>query len=248
MIRVLVNGCRGKMGSQAMVAVDNHPHLTLVAGTDLGDNLEQCIKDKAAQVVVDFTVASAGMNNARTIINSGACPVVGTSGFQEAQVAELAELAAMRKIGGVIAPNFSLGAVLMMRFAEEAAQFLPDVEIVELHHDKKEESPSGTALRTTELIANGRLKSDKKVSHVSTKGVELIAGARGATVNEVAVHSIRLPGRIAHQAVIFGGLGESLTILHDSFSRDSFMPGVCLACEKVVARNSLVYGLEHLLF
>lgn len=246
MIRVLVNGAKGRMGSHAVAAVTSHPELELVGATDSDADLAQAIADTSAQVVVDFTVASVGMANALAILNANARPVIGTSGFQEPQVRELQALAHTKKLGGVIAPNFALGAVLMMRFAKEAAQFLPDVEIIELHHDRKEESPSGTALRTAELIAAGRAQSGAMAA--PSRGSELIAGARGGMIHNTPVHSVRLPGLIAHQEVVFGGLGEGLTIRHDSYSRESFMPGVCIACQRVMEKSELVYGLEHLLF
>ncbi len=242
MIRVLVNGARGRMGSQSVEAVAVHPRLDLVGQTDRDDSLEQVIADTRAEVVVDFTVASVGYENCLKILSCGAHPVIGTSGFQDRQVAELQQRAKEAGLGGVIAPNFALGAVLMMKFAAEAARYLPHMEIIELHHDKKEDSPSGTSLRTAEMIRDARTRApdlppDRPV----------VPGARGAALHHIPIHSVRLPGLVAHQQVLCGGEGETLTIRHDSLSRASFMPGVCLACERAPQLDSLVYGLESIL-
>jgi 4-hydroxy-tetrahydrodipicolinate reductase len=242
MITVIVNGAKGRMGSEAVNAITNDPALQLVGKCDFGDDLTQLITTTGAQVVVDLTAASAGFNNTKTILNAGACPVVGTSGFQVEQVNELQKLAKEKQLGGLIAPNFSVGAVLMMKFAAEAAKYLPDAEVIEAHSTQKEESPSGTAIRTAELISAAR---NKATAESSDK--ELIEGARGAELHKVKLHSIRLPGVVAQQTVFFGGLSETLKIEHNSMHRESFMPGICLACKQVVKRNELVYGLEHLM-
>ncbi|MEH6454024.1 MAG: 4-hydroxy-tetrahydrodipicolinate reductase [Psychromonas sp.] len=242
MVTVIVNGAKGRMGSEAVNAITNDPELQLVGKCDFGDDLGQLIRDTGAQVVVDLTAASAGFNNTQIILNAGACPVVGTSGFQIEQVNILQNLAAEKKMGGLIAPNFSVGAVLMMKFAAEAAKYLPDAEIIEAHSTQKEESPSGTAIRTAELISAARTKATAESSDK-----ELIEGARGATLHDVKLHSIRLPGVVAQQTVFLGGLSETLKIEHNSMHRESFMPGICLACKEVVKRDHLVYGLEHLM-
>lgn len=242
MVNVIVNGAKGRMGSEAVKAVNNDPELTLVASCDMGDDLAAIIKETGAQVVVDLTAASAGFTNTQTILNAGACPVIGTSGFVEEQVKELQSLATEKQLGGLIAPNFSVGAVLMMKFAAQAAKYLPDVEVIEAHSPQKEESPSGTGIRTAELISAARTKAA-----VPCSDKELIEGARGAELNGVKLHSVRLPGVVAQQTVFFGGLSETLKIEHNSQHRESFMPGICLACKEVVKRNQLVYGLEHLM-
>ncbi len=242
MIKVLVNGASGRMGTEVVNAVTNDPELELVGAIDFKDNLASSIANTKPGVVVDFTVASAGYDNAKTIIAAGVCPVIGTSGFQQAQVDELTALAAEKNLGGLIAPNFSLGAVLMMKFSAEAAKYLPNAEIIEAHSTQKEDSPSGTGIRTAELIAEARTQLPDP-----TSDKELLAGARGAKLNEVPLHSVRLPGVVAQQTVFFGGLSETLKIEHNSQHRTSFMPGVCLACKKVVQRQDLVYGLEYLL-
>lgn len=242
MIKVLVNGANGRMGSEAVKAISNDPALTIVGEIDYQDDLAVTIQTLKPQVVVDFTAASAGFNNTQTILNNGACPVIGTSGFVESQVKELQALSAEKSLGGLIAPNFSVGAVLMMKFSAEAAKYLPDVEVIEAHSPQKEESPSGTGLRTAEMIAEARISEPQ-----ATSDKELIEGARGAELAGVKLHSIRLPGVVAQQTVFFGGLSETLKIEHNSQHRESFMPGVVLACKKVVERNQLVYGLEHLM-
>jgi len=241
MIKVMVNGAKGRMGAEAANAINNDPALSLVATIDRADDLAASIAAFKPDVVVDFTVASAGFENTQTIINAGARPVIGTSGFLQDQVEALARLAKEQGLGGLIAPNFSLGAVLMMKFAAEAARFLPDVEIVEAHSPQKEESPSGTALRTAELIHANRVHSPL------LRGKELLEGARGAELHDIPLHSLRLPGMVAHQWVMFGGQNETLKIEHNSQHRDSFMPGVLLACKKVMEHEELVYGLEHFL-
>lgn len=242
MIKVLVNGASGRMGSEVVNAITQDEGLELVGAIDRETKLADAIKEYKPQVVVDFTIASAGYENTKTIIEAGVCPVVGTSGFQEAQVNELKALAQAKKLGGLIAPNFSVGAVLMMKFAAEAAKYLPDVEVIEAHSTQKEESPSGTALRTAEMIAQARTEQA-----LPTSDKELISGARGASLHDVPLHSIRLPGVVAQQTVMFGGLSETLKIEHNSQHRSSFMPGVCLACKKVVSESELHYGLEFLL-
>lgn len=242
MVKVIVNGAKGRMGSEAVRAIQNDDALELVAECDFGDDLSALIKSSGAQVVVDLTAASAGFSNTQTILNAGACPVIGTSGFQVEQVNQLQALAAEKNLGGLIAPNFSIGAVLMMKFSAEAAKYLPDAEVIEAHSPQKEESPSGTGIRTAELIAAARTKTP-----VECSDKELIEGARGAELNGVKLHSIRLPGVVAQQTVFFGGLSETLKIEHNSQHRESFMPGICLACKEVVKRNELVYGLEYLM-
>lgn len=242
MIKVIVNGAKGRMGREAVKMIQHDTNFTLVGECVLKDDLAQVIKSTSADVVVDLTVASAGFENAKIILNAGACPVIGTSGFQLRQVKDLQQLAKSRQLGGLIAPNFSIGAVLMMKFAAQAAKYLPDAEIIEAHSQQKEESPSGTALRTAELISSARNKST-----MSYSDKELLNGARGAELHHVKLHSIRLPGFVAQQTVFFGGLSETLKIEHNTLHRESFMPGICLACKEVVKRNTLVYGLEELI-
>ena len=242
-IRVLVNGAKGRMGQEVVKAVTAASDLELVDQTDLGDDLIARIKASQAQAVVDFTTAAVAFENTRKILEAGVHPVIGTSGLLAEQVAELQQLAEDKGIGGLIAPNFAIGAVLLMKYAQDAAKHLPDVEVIELHHNRKADAPSGTAVKTAQLIAEARQEIPKAL--VEEK--ELFEGARGSEVHGVRVHSLRLPGLVAHQEVIFGGTGETLTIRHDSIHRESFMPGVCLACRKVIGTQQLFYGLEHLL-
>lgn len=240
--RVIVNGARGKMGALACETIDNHPDFQLVAGLGRHDNLQKAIIDTKAQIVIELTRADCVYENSLTIINNNVRPVIGASGLLPQQITKLQEMCAERKLGGIIAPNFSIGAILMMRFAAAAALFLPEAEIIEMHHQQKLDAPSGTALKTAEMIAAARM--DKK-NQLAIK--ELVQGARGATHQDVNIHSIRLPGVLARQQVVFGNLGETLTITHDSIDRASFMPGIILACKRVLDMNSLCYGLEHLL-
>jgi 4-hydroxy-tetrahydrodipicolinate reductase len=244
MTRVLVNGAKGKMGTITVASVKADLALTLVGQTDKGDNLAQAIKESRADVVIDFTNASVGYDSFVKIVESGAHPVAGTSGFNEDQVAELRQLCGKKGIGGLIAPNFSIGGVLMMKFAEEAAKYFPNVEIVEAHHDQKLDAPSGTALRTAEMIH----QAIGKDTEAQDKSKELITGVRGGRAAGIPIHSIRLPGFLAHQRVIFGSVGQTLTIEHTSINRESFMTGVCLAAKKIVGEKELYYGLEELLF
>ena len=242
-IRVLVNGAKGRMGQEVVKAVTAAADLELVDQTDLGDDLIARINASQAQAVVDFTTAAAAFENTRKILEAGVHPIVGTSGLLAEQVVKLQQLAQDKGIGGLIAPNFAIGAVLLMKYAQDAAKYLPDVEVIELHHNRKADAPSGTAVKTAQLIAEARQEIPKAL--VEEK--ELFEGARGSEVHGVRVHSLRLPGLVAHQEVIFGGTGETLTIRHDSIHRESFMPGVCLACRKVIGTQQLFYGLEHLL-
>ncbi len=230
------------MGKESVKAVSEDPDLDLVAQTDLGDNLPGEISQTKAQVVVDFTTAAAAMKNAGCIIESGARPVIGTSGLLPEQVAELQKLCNKQNLGGIIVPNFAIGAVLMMKYSQDAAKYFPHVEVIEMHHDRKADAPSGTAIKTANLLAESRGSAPPSVDEK-----EILSGARGANAEDICIHSVRLPGLVAHQEVIFGGQSQTLTIRHDSIHRDSFMPGVCLACKKVMDLNELVYGLEHLL-
>ncbi|MGM9454074.1 4-hydroxy-tetrahydrodipicolinate reductase [Legionella bozemanae] len=240
--RVIVNGAKGKMGSLACETLQNHKEFELVAQLGKEDDLAQAIKGTKAQIVIDLTRADYVYQNSLTIINHGAHPVIGTSGLLPDQIKELTALCESRRLGGIIVPNFSISAVLMMLFAAKAAEYLPEVEIIEAHHQQKLDAPSGTALKTAEMIAAAR-KNPKNKLHLK----ELIPGARGGVHCEVNIHSLRLPGVIARQQVIFGSIGETLTITDDCIDRRSFMPGIVLSCQKVTELSTLIYGLEHLL-
>lgn len=240
--RVIVNGSKGKMGSLACETLSNHKEFGLVAQLGKEDDLAQAIKNTKAQIVVDLTRADCVYQNTLTIINHGAHPVIGTTGLLPDQIKELTALCESRRLGGIIAPNFSISAVLMMLFAAKAAEYLPEVEIIEAHHQQKLDAPSGTALKTAEMIAAARKNPKNKLNLK-----ELVPGARGGVHCEVNIHSLRLPGVIARQQVIFGSVGETLTITDDCIDRRSFMPGIVLSCQKVLGLSTLIYGLEHLL-
>lgn len=243
MIRILVNGAQGKMGQETIKAVSQAEGLLLVAECGHQDNLAEIIRSAQADVVIDFTRPDSVYENTVIILESGARPIIGTTGLLLDQINDLQQLAKLRKTGGIIAPNFSIGALLMMYFAQQAAKYLPTAEIIELHHDKKQDAPSGTAIKTANMIAQARTR----VSPLPAC-TELIPGARGANQENIPIHAVRLPGFLAHQMVIFGGEGETLTLKHDSINRSCFMPGVIMACHKVMELNELIYGLEQLLF
>lgn len=240
--RVIVNGAKGKMGSLASDTIRQHPEFELVAQLSKEDNLSKAITDTRAEIVIELTRADCVYENSLTIIKQGAHPIIGASGLLDNQINELSTLCKSKQLGGLIVPNFSIAAVLMMIFSAKAAEYLSEVEIVEAHHQQKLDAPSGTALKTAEMIQAARRNP---INQLPLK--ELIPGARGGLYNQVPIHSLRLPGVIAQQQVIFGSIGETLTITHNSIDRACFMPGVILACQKVMDLSTLVYGLEHVL-
>lgn len=230
------------MGSEVVRAVGAADDMDLAASYDVGDALDL----SGADVAVDFTHPDAVMDNLRACIAAGVHAVVGTTGFDEARLAELRVLLAdAPSVGVLVAPNFGVAAVLMMQFAAQAARFFPSVEIIELHHPRKADAPSGTARRTAELIHEARHGMAAMPDATATNAS--LAGARGAEVGGVRVHAIRLDGLVAHQEVLLGGHGETLTIRHDSYDRASFMPGVLLGVRSVANRPGLTVGLEALL-
>ena len=262
MIKVMVSGACGRMGQAVLKAVIEDSELELVGAVDLaggadagelvglgqngvivGTDLEAVIDASSPEVMVDFTRPDVVYANAVKAIKKGVSPVIGTTGLSDEEKAELAELSKANNTPVFIAPNFAIGAVLMMLMARQAAKYMPEVEIIELHHDKKLDAPSGTALQTAAMI------SEVRKAHVqgNPEETEKVAGARGADVDGMRIHSVRLPGYVAHQEVIFGGLGQTLTIRHDSLNRESFMPGVCLACKKVRNLEGLVIGLDKIM-
>ena len=242
MIKVGVLGARGRMGAEVVKAVTEAADLELVAALDLGDSLET-LKSSGAQVVVDFTTPVSVMANLDFLVNNGIHAVVGTTGFDAARIATLEKLiAANPSVGILIAPNFAIGAVLMMEFATKAAKYFESAEIIELHHPNKVDAPSGTAARTAELMAKAR--KDAGLSAMPDATTTSLDGARGASVGDIPVHSVRLRGLIAHQEVLLGGLGETLTIRHDSLDRAGFMPGVLLGIRSIVSKPGLTFGLE----
>lgn len=253
-IKVIVAGFKGRMGSTAVDMIKNDSELELAALLDPFAAEKEIdgvpvFTDKSdlvgldAEVWVDFTIPKVAYENTHFALENGFRPVVGTTGFTQEQIADLMTLSADKKLGGLIAPNFAIGAVLLMEFATKASKYFPDLEIIELHHDKKKDAPSGTAVKTAELIREAR--AYKKQGAADEE--ETLAGARGAEFDGFRIHSVRLPGLVAHQEVIFGAQGEGLTLRHDSYDRISFMNGVNLGIKEVVQREQLVYGLEHLL-
>jgi len=242
MIKVGVLGARGRMGAEVVKAVSEAADLELVAALDLGDSLDQ-LKTSGAQVVVDFTTPDSVMANLEFLISNGINSVVGTTGFDADRISKLEKLIAGNpKVGVLIAPNFAIGAVLMMEFATKAAKYFESAEIIELHHPNKVDAPSGTASRTAELMSKARKEAGMSAMPDATS--TSLDGARGASVGDIPVHSVRLRGLIAHQEVLLGGLGETLTIRHDSLDRAGFMPGVLLGVRKVISQPGLTFGLE----
>jgi 4-hydroxy-tetrahydrodipicolinate reductase len=262
-IRVAVTGAGGRMGREVVKMVLNDQQLKLVAAVDpsagpvdagtlvgvspcgvtVSPDLETALSGAEADVLVDFTVPQAAYGNTKTAILHGVRPVIGTTGFTPEQIAELDKQCQERGIGGLIAPNFSIGAILMMKFAAQASKYLPHVEIIEYHGDQKLDAPSGTSIKTAELISEVR----QELRQGNPKEEETIEGARGGYYNGFRIHSVRLPGIFAQQEVIFGGYGQTLKIRHDSYDRAGYMPGVNVAVKKVMTYTGLIYGFEHLM-
>ncbi len=242
MIRVAVLGARGRVGAEVVRAVQAADDLVLAGAFDVGDERDL----SGADVAVDFTSPSAVMDNLRACVDAGVHAVVGTTGFDEGRLAELRSwLESAPGVGVLIAPNFGVAAVLMMRFAAQAARFFDSVEIVELHHPGKADAPSGTARRTAELVAAARREAGAAPMPDATSTA--LSGARGADVDGVRIHAVRLAGLVAHQEVLLGGQGESLILRHDTYDRSSFLPGVLLGVRSIADRPGLTVGLEALL-
>jgi 4-hydroxy-tetrahydrodipicolinate reductase len=244
MSKVAVIGARGRMGTATQAAIDAAEGLELVPGVDVGDDIDT-LAQGGAEVAVDFTHPGAVMDNLRWCIEHGIHVVVGTSGVSGERLTQVREWLSGTGVGVLVVPNFSIGAVLMMRFAAEAARYFESVEIVELHHPDKVDAPSGTAARTAELVAEARALAERPPLPDAT--VSDPDGARGARVQGIPVHSVRVRGLVAHQEVLLGGVGETLSIRHDSVDRSSFMPGVLAAVRAVPQRPGLTVGLEHVL-
>ncbi|EKU44011.1 dihydrodipicolinate reductase [Lysinibacillus capsici] len=263
-IRVAIAGARGKMGAEAVHTVMKHDKMELVAvldykevGKTLADldmfpasytvpiftEMHDLVEATAPDVLVDLTNPHAVYKHTKEALNLNVRPVIGTTGFTDAQLEELSAMAKEKELGCIIAPNFAIGAILMMKFAKEAAKYLPDVEIIEMHHDQKLDAPSGTAVKTAQLIQE--VRTPKAQGHLEEK--ETIKGARGGDFDGMRIHSVRLPGLVAHQQVLFGGDGQLLTIRHDSLNRNSFMSGVAFCIEEVMKMDQLVYGLENII-
>lgn len=263
MIRVVVSGAAGKMGQESCRAIlkaqdmqlvgvvdpsQAGKHLTKIIGieTDLviRPDLISALQQLKPDVMVDFTNPDVVFANAKACLENDVRPVIGTTGMNDEQIHALQELAKQRGLGGLLAPNFAIGALLMMKFATMAAKFFPHTEIIEMHHDQKMDAPSGTAIKTAELVA--KVRGNMRQGLPSE--FEKIAGSRGGDYEGMRIHSVRLPGYVAHQEVIFGGIGQTLTIRHDSISRESFMPGLLLGIRKVMTAEELVYGLDKFIF
>lgn len=260
-IKVLISGALGKMGLETTRAVQQDEVLELVGLVDSGagimpdvggtrtmahpvtHDLEEWLENNQADVMIDFTSPQSVFKNTSLALQHGINCVVGTTGLNEAELAQLDELAQEHKVGVAVIPNFAIGAVLMMKMAQEAALYFPDVEIIELHHDQKLDAPSGTAIKTAEMI-NQRRQRRPLQNH---QEFEKLHGARGGELDGIRIHSVRLPGFVAHQEVIFGGIGQSLHIRHDSIDRVGFMPGVVMTVKRIIGIKGLVYGLEKLL-
>jgi 4-hydroxy-tetrahydrodipicolinate reductase len=252
--KVLVAGFTGAMGQKAVNLVNSLDNFELVAGMSptatndpqkynlpAGAKIYQSlaeIPDLAADIWIDFTTPKAVYDNVKFALEHHISPVVGTTGMSDEQEAELIKISQKEKVGGLIAPNFGMSAVLLMKFAKEAAKYFPDAEIIEMHHTDKKDAPSGTALATAKMIAEHETAPDE---------VETLENVRGGDYQGIKIHSVRLPGYIAHEQVLFGGPGEALTIRQDSFDRESFMGGVKVALEKVDQLDELVVGLENIL-
>jgi 4-hydroxy-tetrahydrodipicolinate reductase len=244
-LRVAVLGAKGRIGSEAVRAVEAAEDMELVAALGRGDELESLV-ESGAQVVVELTTPASVMDNLDFCVRHGMHAVVGTTGWTDDRLAQLnTALAASPRTGVLIAPNFSIGAVLTMKFAQQAARYYESVEVVELHHPNKADAPSGTATRTAQLIAAARAEAGCAPQPDAT--VTALDGARGADVDGVPVHAVRLRGLLAHQEVLLGGEGETLTIRHDSLHHSSFMPGILLGVRRVVSAPGLTFGLENFL-
>ena len=242
MINVAVLGAKGRMGSEVVKAIESAEGLTLVAALDMDDSIEQ-LASSAVRVCVDFTTPDSVMANLEYLINAGINVVVGTTGFDDQKLATVEGwLKANPGVGVLIAPNFAIGAVLMMEFAQKAATYFESAEIIELHHPAKVDAPSGTASRTAELMSRARKNAGLTAMPDATDSG--LSGARGALVGDIPVHSVRARGLVAHQEVIFGGVGETLTIRHDSIDRIGFMPGVVLGIRKIISHPGLTHGLD----
>jgi 4-hydroxy-tetrahydrodipicolinate reductase len=263
-INVAVNGALGSMGREVVRAIHAEADLTLVAAIDVNGNnngdigelagigkcgipihndLDATLRSIKPDVVVDFTSPFTVLKNIETILSAGVRPVVGTTGITESDLEKIQAWSDKHQTAAMIVPNFAIGAVLMMILAAQAAKYMPEAEIIELHHERKQDAPSGTAIKTAEMIMKSRGVRNRQ----AVDELEKVKGARGGNMDGVHLHSIRLPGLVAHQEVIFGGIGQTLTIRHDSLDRTSFMPGVVLAVKEVMKRQGVTYGLENIL-
>ncbi len=248
MIKVAVCGSNGKMGKEVVKAVSENSEMEFVAGIDLNNaefkTIEEAHKSKEIDILVDFTQPDSIYENALYCLNNGVNIVIGTTGLKDEQIDELKQLSGKNKVACFIAPNFSTGAVLMMKFAQLAAKYFDNAEIIELHHNQKKDAPSGTAVKTAQLMA----ESKKSFISGNCAETETIKGARGAdSYSDIHIHSVRMPGYMASQEVIFGSDGQTLSIRHDSTNRTCYMPGVLMAIKYVYENKSFTYGLDNIL-
>ncbi|SFL71468.1 4-hydroxy-tetrahydrodipicolinate reductase [Salibacterium qingdaonense] len=263
MTSIIIAGPRGKMGKEAVHLVHETEEFELAAAVDsrnagkklrdlagmpeetalIYDDMQTCLEETEADVLIDLTTPEAGKKHLELALDYYVRPVVGTTGFSNEDIQRLRQKSEEKEMGAVIAPNFAVGAILMMKLSQMAARYFSDVEIIEMHHDNKLDAPSGTASKTADMI--NEVRTPKRQGHPDEK--EEQTGARGAETDGMRIHSVRLPGLVAHQEVLFGGAGQSLKIRHDSYNRQSFMPGVKLAVESVLQVKTLVYGLENLM-
>ncbi|GED56286.1 4-hydroxy-tetrahydrodipicolinate reductase [Brevibacillus formosus] len=244
-IRVAVAGANGRMGQEVVKMLAQDTALVFTGNLDTRvseEEINQQLDEMKPDVLVDFTTPHTVYRHMELCLARGVRPVVGTTGLTTEQLQEMSERYKEAGLGAIIAPNFAIGAILCMKFSAMAAKYMPHVEIIELHHDRKLDAPSGTALKTAEMIA--AVREELKQGH--PEEVETISGARGADYEGFRIHSVRLPGMVAHQEVLFGATGQTLSIRHDSINRESFMPGVNMAIKAVMNMNGLIYGLEHL--
>jgi 4-hydroxy-tetrahydrodipicolinate reductase len=242
-MKVAVLGAKGRMGTEAVAAINAATDLTLSAALDIEDSLDKLIQT-GTEIIVDFTTPDSVMKNLEFAINNGIHVVVGTTGFDDKKIGHLKTLLSKQpKVGALIAPNFGLGAVLMMQFSQTAAKYFESAEIIEMHHANKIDAPSGTAVRTAEMITTARKEINK--ANMPDATISSLPGARGAKVGDVPVHSIRGHGYVAHQEIVFSDAGETLTIRHDSINRSGFMPGVLIGIRNVVKFPGLTIGLEN---
>ena len=244
MIRVHVQGAKGRMGSTVVSAVEAAADMELTGTSDLGDDLAAALAESSPDVAVEFTTPDAVEQSVRTMLEAGVHVVSGTTGLPCEQAQALGEVAAARELGFLLAPNFSISTILLQRFAGAAARHFADVEIIELHHERKLDAPSGTAIHTARLIAEA---APGEVNPGRPDETETIPGCRGGKEAGIPIHSVRLPGLLAHQEVIFGAQGQLLTLRQDTLDREAFMPGVLLGIRKIHEHRGLIDSLEHLL-
>ena len=244
-IKVAVLGSKGRMGAEVVKAVNSASDLELVASIDQNDDFN-IVKNSGAQVAVDFTTPDVVMKNIELLISAGISPVVGTTGFSDERINSVKKMLDTKSgVSARLVPNFSIGAILMMRFAKVATKFYDSAEIIEYHHPHKIDAPSGTAIRTAQIIAEERQLNNLSKNPDATASE--IPGARGSNIEGIPVHAVRMQGLVAHQEVVFGSLGETLTIRHDSFDRESFMPGVLLAIRNISKKPGLTIGIDDLI-